>query len=398
VSITAPASSVEAGKTLLLTASAKSTTGVVLPGKAFAWRSSSDAIATVAPDGMVTGRSPGQAMITAETGGKKAEFPVTVTPVPVATVVVAQDTAPLAVGATRQLTATTRDAAGGTLTGRTVTWSSSDTLRAKVSATGLVTATGPGRVTITATSEGRSGTASFTVFTPRAARVDLSPLFTTVSVGSTATVRATATDSAGRSISNPSTSWSSTASSVATVSSTGVVTGVAPGRAGIVARVDNAADTATVAVLGTGSILATAFPGGSIRTDARPGELVSVPVVLDLSRVSANGDLGSGELELAYDTTMLRFETASTSGFNGVVDYNLVSAGRLRAGFAAAAPQGSSSFTLITFVFRVAPGARTGARQDFSLVFDQARRLTSTSFQEYSVPVAIGGRVRVVAP
>jgi uncharacterized protein YjdB len=67
------------------------------------------------------------------------------------------------VGHTVQLTATMKDAAGNVLTGRTVTWSSDDDSIATVSGTGLVTGEEVGSATITATSEGESGTASVMV-------------------------------------------------------------------------------------------------------------------------------------------------------------------------------------------------------------------------------------------
>ncbi|HEX7049917.1 MAG TPA: Ig-like domain-containing protein [Longimicrobiales bacterium] len=64
------------------------------------------------------------------------------------------------------LAATVRDALGRTVTGTTVTWSSSDTDVATVNAsTGEVTAVGAGTATITATDGTRSGTAEITVAT-----------------------------------------------------------------------------------------------------------------------------------------------------------------------------------------------------------------------------------------
>ena len=71
--------------------------------------------------------------------------------------------ASVAVGATRQLAATLKDVNGGTLTGRTVTWASGAPAVATVSATGLVKAVTTGSATITATSEGITGTAVITV-------------------------------------------------------------------------------------------------------------------------------------------------------------------------------------------------------------------------------------------
>jgi hypothetical protein len=69
------------------------------------------------------------------------------------------------VGATVQLAAVTRDANNNVLTGRAITWSSSNTTVATVSASGLVNALVAGSSTITATSGGISGTAALTVTT-----------------------------------------------------------------------------------------------------------------------------------------------------------------------------------------------------------------------------------------
>ena len=82
---------------------------------------------------------------------------------PVATVTVAPASASVVVGATQQFTATLRDAAGNVLTGRVVTWASSAVTVASVTGTGLVSGLVVGTATITATSEGQSGTATVTV-------------------------------------------------------------------------------------------------------------------------------------------------------------------------------------------------------------------------------------------
>jgi formylglycine-generating enzyme required for sulfatase activity len=70
------------------------------------------------------------------------------------------------VGQTVHLSVTAKDVAGNVLTGRTVTWSSSDDSKATVSGTGLVTGMGAGAATITATCEAKSGTAAITVTSP----------------------------------------------------------------------------------------------------------------------------------------------------------------------------------------------------------------------------------------
>src|SRR5690349_18662204 len=99
---------------------------------------------------------------TGHPGGKADTATVTVTAVPVASVVVTPATATVPVGGTVQLSATTKDSAGNVLTGRTVTWASSNTAVAATSGSGLVTAAAAGVATITATSEGKNGIATVT--------------------------------------------------------------------------------------------------------------------------------------------------------------------------------------------------------------------------------------------
>ena len=91
---------------------------------------------------------------------------ITSSNVPVAAVTVSPVSTSVVVGATVQLAAVTRDSAGNTLTGRTVTWTSSTNGLATISASGLLAGVATGTVTITATSEGKSGTAAISVTAP----------------------------------------------------------------------------------------------------------------------------------------------------------------------------------------------------------------------------------------
>src|SRR2546427_7274512 len=95
--------------------------------------------------------------------------------VPVASVTVSPATASVTVGATSQLTATAKDANGTALSGRVVTWATSNAAVATVSASGLVTGVAAGAATITATSEGQSGTSALTVTNVPVASVTGSP-------------------------------------------------------------------------------------------------------------------------------------------------------------------------------------------------------------------------------
>ncbi|HEX2091743.1 MAG TPA: Ig-like domain-containing protein [Longimicrobiaceae bacterium] len=403
VTVTAPAQTVEVGKTLQLSATAANSRGTTLTGKVFTWTSSSDAVARVDANGLVTGvAAGGPVTITASVEGRSGSVALTVTAPPpppppaVASVTVSPDTALLAVGATRQLTAVTRDAAGNVLTGRAVTWSTTNAGVAGVNASsGLVTAVASGTALVIADSEGKRDTATVTVFVPQAARVGLAPLFATADSAGTITFRAAGLTANGDTISGATVTWSSSADSVATVNASGTATGVSVGTARIVARIGTVADSATLAVLGARSLLSTALVGGTIRSDIRPGETITVPVTLDLSRVSSSGDLGSAQLDVVFDAAVLQYQSA-TPGVTGIADANLVSPGRVRFAFAGTAPQGSARLTLVTLTFRVAAGATVGTQRDLGLVY--TARPTSTGFANYDFPVVVGGRIRVVAP
>ena len=81
----------------------------------------------------------------------------------VAIVDVVPDTASTHVGQTRQFNALVLDRTGNPVKGKQPSWSSSDPGVAVVSSSGLMLATGVGLVTITATADGRSGSAAVAV-------------------------------------------------------------------------------------------------------------------------------------------------------------------------------------------------------------------------------------------
>ena len=81
----------------------------------------------------------------------------------VTSIVVSPGAVSLGVFGTSQLTATPTDVDGNALTGRQVSWTSSNVAAANVSSDGLVTALAPGTTVVTATSEGVQATAIVTV-------------------------------------------------------------------------------------------------------------------------------------------------------------------------------------------------------------------------------------------
>src|SRR5258705_107576 len=165
VTVAPATASVAVGQVVGLVATLKDANGNALSGRVVTWASSAAAVATVDSSGVVTGVAVGGAMISATSEGQSGAALVSVAavPAPVASVAVSPATASVGVGQTVQLTATPKDASGNALAGRVVTWASSAPAVAVVNGSGLVTGVTAGAATITATSEGPSGSAAVTI-------------------------------------------------------------------------------------------------------------------------------------------------------------------------------------------------------------------------------------------
>src|SRR5881398_2716571 len=174
-----------------------------------------------------------------------ASVTVTGCPLPVASVSVTPATATIGVGQTAQYAAITRDAFGNPLGGRTVTWSSSNPAVATVNGAGQATGVAVGSATLTATSEGKSGTAAILVTNVPVASVTVSPATASVPAGQTVQLTATLKDANGNTLTGRTVTWSSDNTAVATVSGSGLVSGVAAGAATIKAKTGTSAITVT---------------------------------------------------------------------------------------------------------------------------------------------------------
>jgi uncharacterized protein YjdB len=254
--ITPSSLSLRVGQSARLQATTYDSKGNQLTGRTVSWSSNNTRVATVDNSGQVTAGLPGSATITAASGSANATAKVTVTLIPVARVQVNPGSDTLLVGQTAQLTATTTDSDGNTLTGRSITWSSNKTQVASVSSSGLVTAAAPGSATITATSEGQSGSSSITVQDTTSPPpppdngsqgIVISPAETTMTVGQKTKLSAKA--SGGKKSKKLKISWSSNNPLVARVGDDGTVTALLPGTATITAQSDDGrSGTATVTV------------------------------------------------------------------------------------------------------------------------------------------------------
>jgi uncharacterized protein YjdB len=251
VSATLASASLTVGQTTQATAVLKDAAGNVLTGRTITWSSANTDVATISSTGVVTAVSAGSASILATSEGQSGGAPLTVVappPAPVATVTLSASSSSLLVGATLQVTATLKDAAGNVLTGRTIGWTSSNTSVASVSPTGLVTGVTAGNVTLTATSETKTGTLTLTVAAVPVNSVAVGLASSSLQVGQSTQATVTLRDASGNVLSGRSVTWSSSSPSVGSVSATGVVTAVAAGATNIVATSEGKSGSATLTV------------------------------------------------------------------------------------------------------------------------------------------------------
>src|SRR6266571_4158567 len=330
VTVSPSAATVLVGGTQQLTATPPDANGNPLSGRTITWTTSAPGVATVDANGLVSAVATGSATITATSEGKSGTAAITVSSTPVASVAVSPASATLIVGATQQLTATPLDANGNPLSGRTISWTTSALGVATVDANGLVTAVAPGSATITATSEGKSGTSAITVNPVPVASVAVTPGSATVSVGGTLQLTATPLDANGNPLSGRAVSWTTSApgvatvdangnplsgrtvtwvssnTAVATVSASGLVTGVAPGSATITATSEGKSGTAAITVNPPPVATVTVSPASA---SIRVGNTVQLTATLK----DANGNVLTGRT-VTWTSSNTKTATVNASG------------------------------------------------------------------------------------
>src|SRR5437773_3779584 len=251
VSVTPATATIGVGQTAQYAAITRDAFGNPLGGRTVTWSSSNPGVATVNGAGQATGVAVGAATLTATSEGKSGTAAILVTNVPVASVAVSPASASVQVGQTVQLAATPRDANGNPLSGRAVSWASSNTAVATVSGSGLVTGVTAGSATITATSEGKSGTSAITVTAPApapVASVTVTPAPASVPTGQTVQLTATLKDANGNTLTGRTVAWASNNTAVATVTGSGMVSGVTAGTASIAATSETVTGTSALTV------------------------------------------------------------------------------------------------------------------------------------------------------
>jgi len=258
VGVTPPTSTVASGSTVSLSATPMGKKAA-LSGRVVTWSSSNATLANVSSSGIVTAgtvtaNAPESAVITATAEGISGTASISVLPAPVTTVTVrAVSTGTVRPGQRVPLEALLAGAAGQALTGRTVAWSSSDSTVATVEPTGTLVVRGYAgaltrTVTVTATSESRSGTLNVSVLPSVVASLSITGSTPVLTVGQRLTLGAVVRDSTGSALTERLITWSSASPTIATVSSSGEVVGVTAGQAVVTATSEGQSTSVTVIV------------------------------------------------------------------------------------------------------------------------------------------------------
>jgi hypothetical protein len=378
------------GQSAPVTAEASDAQGNAVPSAAFSWAVGNSGVASVSSTTGasvdVTAVSNGLAQLSVTSGSAQAFITVTVDQT-AATVTLSPDTTTLiGVGATIDLGGrlSVVDTNGNPVSGATPTWSSLSAGVASVDTSGRVTSTGAGTTGVVATVDGVSDTVTVSVVV-EAVGLSVTPRLDTLDIGATAAFTATAVDENGSPIANPVLTCFTPTPLVLTLDAQCRATAASEGLGTVAFQSDAATDTAYVISLGN-SILATAFADGELVQSYATGQEFTVSVRFDMSRVSANGDLGSAQFELSYDPQVLEVVSAVASpSFTGQA--NSDTPGVVSVAVIATDPQGVPAFELASVVFRVRDGVAGNFLTQPELLMTQLP--SSTSFSTFNTPLTV---------
>lgn len=245
VGVTPSVDTLKYGDVLSFSAVAFDGNGHAVVDAQVSWSSSATHVVAIDEQtGVATAGAAGTATISASAASATGTAEVTVLPRPVASVEISPAEGSIMEDETLQLNATARDVDGNVLTGRSVQWTSSAPSVATVSSTGLVTGvTTGGPATISATSEGQSGSAQITVSAPITS-VTIHGQFR-IKVGDAYTYTATARLEDGTVVNRPMT-WSILETSKGTMTSDGRLTALDTGVITVLIEIDGSVWQGTV--------------------------------------------------------------------------------------------------------------------------------------------------------
>lgn len=282
------------------------------------WTSRDSAVVTVDDNGLVVARCSNRSTyVVARTFLDVVDSVKVFVTAPPFTLLMDPETAEVPRGSTRQMTALLVDENGNGTGTQQVTWQSSDTGRATVSATGLVTGISNGRVVITASAGDRSTVGIIEVVRPPANRVEISPASAAINQGQRLVFGAVAYDSNNERILDASGfTWTSSNTNVLTVNSSGSVLGVSQGTANVTVSLDGKSATATVQVSNstTGRVAGRVVDAAT----GSPAASASVTSSGPATTTDANGRFTSPELAPSGSSI-----TVSKTGYATFTYFNL---------------------------------------------------------------------------
>jgi hypothetical protein len=288
----------------------------------------------------------------------------------------------IVVGQNLQLAAIAKTEGGIPLPSRTVTWSSSDNQTATVTADGLVHAASVGGpVKIRATVEGVVGETDITVVAFPIDHIVVAPPTTSIKVGETTQLVATAFDEEDRPLTGRTFLWASSSPQTAAVTTTGLVIGMAAG--GPV--------TISVSAEGksaSGAVTVTARPATRLGFVQQPTSTVANVSIAPPIKVAIQDDV-LGTVLTATDNVTIAFlnppANATLSGtltvpaVNGIATFSNLSINRagnnfiLTATAAGLSPANSNSFSILAgepsaLTFTTAPPTTARSGQVFTSI------------------------------
>lgn len=222
-------------------------------------------------------------------------------------------TTSVADGQSLQLVAKAYSCDGSQLTVPSFAWTTSDATTVSVNASGMVLGEQVGGpVTVTASVQGKQGTARISVAPRSVASVRIDPSVASVAVGRTSTLVAVALDAEGNELPGRTATWSGSNDALLTVSAGGAITGVAAGGpVTVTATIEGQVGTAQVTVVNAAVATVTVTPATST---IAAGSTVQLSAVLR----DDQGNVLTGRAILWSTTDAVRASVSNTGLVTGL--------------------------------------------------------------------------------
>ncbi|WP_336515991.1 Ig-like domain-containing protein [Pollutibacter soli] len=237
---------IEIGDSIQLKAIVLDQNNKEMVGQSIQWISSDAAVVRISDPGLAIGLKEGNATISASSSGKTGTTVVQAKLNTVAVVTIEPDSLNILTGEAAELKVKLFSKYNTLLTGRAVTFISSDSGRLTVDAKGNIKAIAAGDITVTATAEGKSAKCNVKVRDIPVDKIDLNGLSAQLYVGSSLQLTPTLKDAQNNILTGRIIAWSSSDTSVIGVNQTGLVTAIKEGQAEITANAEGKTKTAKI--------------------------------------------------------------------------------------------------------------------------------------------------------